>query len=82
MVQKGFIFCILSTGSSKIISEDELLIITNDYDDIYGNRTITYTVTSPPKFGSIMWKQAENSTQEISSFTQNMVFIKSASEFI
>ncbi|KAK7120255.1 hypothetical protein R3I94_020304 [Phoxinus phoxinus] len=60
-------------GSSKLISEDELLIITNDYDDIYGNRTITYTVTSPTKFGRLMWKRAENSTQEISSFTQNMV---------
>ncbi|XP_051972193.1 chondroitin sulfate proteoglycan 4 [Xyrauchen texanus] len=59
-------------GSSKLISEDELLAITNDYDD-YGNRTISYTVTSPPRFGQLIWKQTENSTQEISSFTQNMV---------
>ncbi|XP_073685793.1 chondroitin sulfate proteoglycan 4-like [Garra rufa] len=60
-------------GSSKVITEDELLIITNDFDDIDGNRTITYTVTLPPRFGSLMWRQDENSTQEISSFTQNMV---------
>ncbi|XP_055064955.2 chondroitin sulfate proteoglycan 4 [Misgurnus anguillicaudatus] len=59
-------------GSSKFISEDELLIITNDYDDI-NNRTITYTVTSPPRFGRLMEKQSKNVTQEISSFTQNMV---------
>ncbi|XP_016337137.1 chondroitin sulfate proteoglycan 4-like [Sinocyclocheilus anshuiensis] len=60
-------------GSSKLITEDELLIITNDFDDIYGNRTITYTVTSPPRFGSLMWKHNENTTETISSFTQNMV---------
>uniref|UniRef100_A0A672KVS1 Chondroitin sulfate proteoglycan 4-like n=1 Tax=Sinocyclocheilus grahami TaxID=75366 RepID=A0A672KVS1_SINGR len=60
-------------GSSKLITEDELLIITNDFDDIYGNHTITYTMTSPPRFGSLIWKQDENSTEEISSFTQNMV---------
>lgn len=62
-----------STGSSKLISEDELLILTNDYDDVHGNRTIIYTVTSPPRLGSLIWKQAENSTQEISTFTQTMV---------
>jgi len=70
-----------STGSSKLITEDELLIITNDFDDIYGNRTITYTVTSPPRFGSLICKRDENSTEEIPSFTQNMVFMKSASKF-
>ncbi|XP_059400697.1 chondroitin sulfate proteoglycan 4-like [Carassius carassius] len=68
-------------GSSKLITEDELLITTNDFDDIYGNHTITYNVTSPPRFGSLMWKQDEDSTEEISSFTQNMVFMKSASAF-
>ncbi|RXN21385.1 chondroitin sulfate proteoglycan 4-like protein [Labeo rohita] len=60
-------------GSLKLITEDELLIITNDFDDIYGNRTITYTVTTLPRFGSLRWKQDENSTEEISTFTQNMV---------
>ncbi|TRZ00133.1 hypothetical protein DNTS_034625 [Danionella cerebrum] len=62
-------------GSSKVISEDELLMITNDFDDIYGNRSINYTVTSPPKLGSLMRKQGNSSesSQEISSFTQNMV---------
>ncbi|XP_056592016.1 chondroitin sulfate proteoglycan 4-like [Triplophysa dalaica] len=59
-------------GSSKFISEDELLAITNDYDDIT-NRTITYTVTSPPRYGRLMAKQMDNSTQEISYFTQTMV---------
>ncbi|KTF87309.1 hypothetical protein cypCar_00025673 [Cyprinus carpio] len=43
-----------SQGSSRLITEDELLITTNDFDDIYGNRTITYTVTSPPRFGSLI----------------------------
>ncbi|XP_017563613.1 chondroitin sulfate proteoglycan 4-like [Pygocentrus nattereri] len=62
-------------GSSNLISVEDLLIVTNDYEDIHGNRTIIYSVTSPPKLGRLVRTQEDNSTEakQISTFTQNMV---------
>ncbi|XP_066507676.1 chondroitin sulfate proteoglycan 4-like [Hoplias malabaricus] len=62
-------------GSSNVISVEDLLIVTNDYEDVHGNRTIVYSVTSPPKLGRLVRIQEDNSTEtkQISAFTQNMV---------
>ncbi|XP_030623766.1 chondroitin sulfate proteoglycan 4-like [Chanos chanos] len=60
-------------GSSQVLSDEELLVVSNDYNDITGNRTIIYTITSPPKLGRLVWRKDDNSSEEIFTFTQNMV---------
>uniref|UniRef100_A0A4W5M9G0 Laminin G domain-containing protein n=1 Tax=Hucho hucho TaxID=62062 RepID=A0A4W5M9G0_9TELE len=60
-------------GSVNTISQNNLLVVTNDNDDMGGNHSILYNVTSPPKLGRLLRKQTDNSTAEISSFTQDMV---------
>ncbi|XP_026798648.3 chondroitin sulfate proteoglycan 4 [Pangasianodon hypophthalmus] len=62
-------------GSSKVISIEDLFIATNDYDDVHENRTIVYSVTSPPRLGKLIRAQDDNSTETkpISTFTQNML---------
>uniref|UniRef100_W5L2B8 Chondroitin sulfate proteoglycan 4bb n=1 Tax=Astyanax mexicanus TaxID=7994 RepID=W5L2B8_ASTMX len=62
-------------GSSNLISVEDLLIVTNDYDDIHGNRTIVFSVTTPPKLGRLVRIQEDNSTEtkQISTFTQSMI---------
>ncbi|KAL4617491.1 chondroitin sulfate proteoglycan 4-like [Arapaima gigas] len=59
-------------GSSAPISSEELLTVTND-NDVARNRSITYSIIDPPKLGKLLQLQADNSTAEISSFTQIMV---------
>uniref|UniRef100_A0A6Q2YK54 Laminin G domain-containing protein n=1 Tax=Esox lucius TaxID=8010 RepID=A0A6Q2YK54_ESOLU len=60
-------------SSLKTISQNDLLVVTNDNGDVRRNQTIVYSVTSPPKLGKLVRKQTDNSTLKISSFTQNMV---------
>ncbi|XP_062870777.1 chondroitin sulfate proteoglycan 4-like [Trichomycterus rosablanca] len=62
-------------GSSEVISEAHLLIVSSDHDDIDGNHTIVYSVTSPPRLGRLVCVQEDDSTdmKPISTFTQNMV---------
>nr|XP_055055897.1 LOW QUALITY PROTEIN: chondroitin sulfate proteoglycan 4 [Misgurnus anguillicaudatus] len=59
-------------GSLSLISKDLLHAVTND-DSGVSNRTIHFTVITPPKFGKLVSVQADKSTTEISSFTQQMV---------
>ncbi|KAJ8339261.1 hypothetical protein SKAU_G00360470 [Synaphobranchus kaupii] len=59
-------------GSSTPISTEDLRAVTND-NDVMGNRTIVFTVIGPPKLGKLVKKQTDNSTAEVSSFTQSMV---------
>lgn len=59
-------------GSTTAISKEDLLAVTNDKSGT-SNRTIVYTVTSPPRLGKLVALQADNSTEDISSFTQAMV---------
>ncbi|KAG9353750.1 hypothetical protein JZ751_011872 [Albula glossodonta] len=59
-------------GSSVPISTGDLYAVTND-NDITGNRTIVFSVIGPPKLGKVVKRQADNSTAEVSSFTQSMV---------
>ncbi|KAM9541272.1 chondroitin sulfate proteoglycan 4-like [Salvelinus alpinus] len=60
-------------GSVNTISQNNLLVVTNDNGDMGGNHSILYNVTSPPNLGRLLRKQTDNSTAEISSFTQDMV---------
>ncbi|XP_051534286.1 chondroitin sulfate proteoglycan 4-like [Myxocyprinus asiaticus] len=59
-------------GSSSLISKEVLQAVTND-DNSISNRTIYFTVINLPKFGKLVNVQADNSTVNISSFTQQMV---------
>lgn len=61
-------------GSLSLISNNILLAITND-DTGITNRTIYFTVINPPKFGKLVNLQADKTTTEISSFTQQMVSV-------
>ncbi|XP_063312466.1 chondroitin sulfate proteoglycan 4-like [Pelobates fuscus] len=59
-------------GTKKGISSDVLKAVTNDEDNMR-NRTVTFTVVSPPKHGQIVKLTTPNRTEEVSSFTQEMV---------
>lgn len=59
-------------GSTTAISRQDLLAVTNDRSGA-SNRTIVYTVTSPPRLGKLLLQQSDNTTEEIASFTQAMV---------
>ncbi|XP_036384600.1 chondroitin sulfate proteoglycan 4-like [Megalops cyprinoides] len=59
-------------GSVMEVSTDELHVVTNDNDPT-GNRTVVFSVTSPPKLGRLVKRLDDNSTEEVSSFTQSMV---------
>ncbi|KAJ7986925.1 hypothetical protein DPEC_G00333440 [Dallia pectoralis] len=60
-------------GSVKTISQNDILVVTNNNGDERRNQTIVYNVTSPPKLGRLVRRATDNSTLEISSFTQYMV---------
>ncbi|XP_077593713.1 chondroitin sulfate proteoglycan 4-like [Stigmatopora nigra] len=60
-------------GSVTPISEQELQVMINDPTVIGRNHTVTFTVTIPPKLGRLVCHMSDNSTQEISTFTQSMV---------
>uniref|UniRef100_A0ACB8EPB6 Uncharacterized protein n=2 Tax=Sphaerodactylus townsendi TaxID=933632 RepID=A0ACB8EPB6_9SAUR len=59
-------------GSRKQITSHNLKAITNDMVGAE-NRTIIFTVAIPPKLGKLIRVLTDNSTQDISSFTQSMV---------
>ncbi|XP_044537055.1 chondroitin sulfate proteoglycan 4-like [Gracilinanus agilis] len=59
-------------GSTKPISSHVLKAVTNDGDSA-GNRTITFTVLSSPKFGRLIRLDSGNDTQDVSAFTQHAV---------
>ncbi|XP_061836933.1 chondroitin sulfate proteoglycan 4-like isoform X6 [Nerophis lumbriciformis] len=60
-------------GSVTPISEHELQVITSNPTDVAINDTLVYTVTIPPKLGRLVRYMPDNSTQDISTFTQRMV---------
>lgn len=66
---------LLHSGIFKPITDDNLLVVTNDFSDITGNRAIVFTVIHPPKLGRLVRVSEDNITEEISSFTQNMVCV-------
>ncbi|MGH0153832.1 UNVERIFIED_CONTAM: hypothetical protein FKN15_046660 [Acipenser sinensis] len=60
------------SGSLTSISSEDLQAVTNDEDGA-GNRTITFTLVSSPTLGRLVRVEPDNSTVEISTFTQAMV---------
>ncbi|XP_075040120.1 chondroitin sulfate proteoglycan 4-like [Mixophyes fleayi] len=59
-------------GKRRIISSDVLKAVTNDEGRL-NNRTITFEVSSPPKHGRLLKLGPQNTTEEVSRFTQLMV---------
>ncbi|XP_056136319.1 chondroitin sulfate proteoglycan 4 [Lampris incognitus] len=59
-------------GSSKPITAEDLQAVTNDVSSAF-NRTITFNVIRRPKLGRLIVVQLDNSTLDISTFTQDMV---------
>uniref|UniRef100_A0A3Q3N4U9 Chondroitin sulfate proteoglycan 4bb n=1 Tax=Labrus bergylta TaxID=56723 RepID=A0A3Q3N4U9_9LABR len=62
-------------GSVTPISEQELKAVTNDVIDIRRNRSVVFAVTAPPKLGRLVQRLPDNSSLNISVFTQSMVQI-------
>ncbi|TDH01911.1 hypothetical protein EPR50_G00167550 [Perca flavescens] len=60
-------------GSVTPISDLELQATTNDVSDIRRNPSVVFAVTTPPKLGSLVRRMPDNSTRNISTFTQSMV---------
>ncbi|KAM8828482.1 chondroitin sulfate proteoglycan 4-like isoform 2-T2 [Spinachia spinachia] len=60
-------------GSVTPISEQELQAATNDVSDIRRNTSVVFVVTDPPKLGSLVRRMPNNSTRNVSTFTQGMV---------
>ncbi|XP_061585523.1 chondroitin sulfate proteoglycan 4 [Cololabis saira] len=59
-------------GSSTLITNDDLQAGTNDISNT-SKRIITFTVMRQPKLGHLVSRQLDNSTVDISTFTQDMV---------
>ncbi|KAM3867633.1 chondroitin sulfate proteoglycan 4 [Diretmus argenteus] len=59
-------------GSSTPITTKDLQAVTNDNSNT-SNRTITFSVIRNPKLGRLVTMQPDNSTVDISTFTQDMV---------
>ncbi|XP_015997835.2 chondroitin sulfate proteoglycan 4 isoform X3 [Rousettus aegyptiacus] len=59
-------------GSTKPLSSRDLRAVTND-EDSTGNRTITFMVVSSPRLGKLMRVNPDNSTEDVSVFTQDLV---------
>ena len=62
----------LHLGSTKPLSSGDLRAVTNDADS-KGNRTVTFTVISAPRLGRLVRVNSDNSTEDVSVFTQNLV---------
>ncbi|XP_029941244.1 chondroitin sulfate proteoglycan 4-like [Salarias fasciatus] len=60
-------------GSVTPISEQELQVVTNNVSDIRRNQSIIFAVTVPPKLGRLLRRMPDNSTRNVSAFTQKMV---------
>ncbi|KAM3600638.1 uncharacterized protein V6R79_026433 [Siganus canaliculatus] len=60
-------------GSVTPITEEELKAVTNEVSDISRNHSVVFAVTTSPKLGRLVRRMPDNSTQNISTFTQSMV---------
>ncbi|KAM6930887.1 chondroitin sulfate proteoglycan 4 [Xenentodon cancila] len=59
-------------GSSRLITNSDLQAVTNDISNT-SKRIITFTVVRHPKLGRLVTRRPDNSTADISTFTQDMV---------
>ncbi|KAM4634137.1 chondroitin sulfate proteoglycan 4-like [Polymixia lowei] len=60
-------------GSVTPICARELQVVTNGDSDIRGNHSTVFAVTTAPKLGRLVKRLPDNSTQQISAFTQSML---------
>lgn len=60
-------------GSVTLLSEQHLLAATNQDRDLQRNQPAVFAVTVPPKLGRLVQRLPDNSTQNVSTFTQSMV---------
>ncbi|GLD55148.1 chondroitin sulfate proteoglycan 4-like protein [Lates japonicus] len=60
-------------GSVTPITVQELQVVTNDISNIRRNHSVLFALTAPPKLGRLVRRMPDNSTREISTFTQSMV---------
>lgn len=63
---------VLILGSMKHLSSQDLKAVTNDVHSA-GNRTVTFRVLSSPTFGRLLRISSDNSTEDVSIFTQYLV---------
>ncbi|CAG08597.1 unnamed protein product, partial [Tetraodon nigroviridis] len=59
-------------GSSATITSEDLLAVTNDFSNT-SNRVITFSVIRQPKLGRLAMRRPDDSTSDVSTFTQEMV---------
>lgn len=62
----------ISAGSTATITNENLEALTNDAGNA-SNRVITFSVVRHPKLGRLVRRQQDNSTVDVSTFTQDMV---------
>ncbi|XP_062268240.1 chondroitin sulfate proteoglycan 4-like [Platichthys flesus] len=60
-------------GSVTPITEQDLQVVTDDVSDVRRNHSVVFAVTAPPTLGRLLRRMPDNSTQDISTFTQSMV---------
>lgn len=65
-------FCVFPPGSSTPVTNEVLQAVTNDISNAT-NRVITFSVIRHPKLGRLVMTRPDNSTVDISTFTQEMV---------
>lgn len=63
-------------GSVTPLSEQQLLAETNQDRDLQRNQSVVFAVTVPPKLGRLVQRLPDNSTQNVSTFTQSMVGLR------
>uniref|UniRef100_A0A3B4FUM2 Chondroitin sulfate proteoglycan 4-like n=1 Tax=Pundamilia nyererei TaxID=303518 RepID=A0A3B4FUM2_9CICH len=67
-------FFVYPEGSVTPISDKELQAVTNIADgNIRRNQSVVFAVTSPPKLGRLVRRMPDNSTRNVSTFTQSML---------
>ncbi|XP_023124945.2 chondroitin sulfate proteoglycan 4 [Amphiprion ocellaris] len=59
-------------GSTRPVTNEDLQAVTNDISNT-SNRIITFSVIRHPKLGRLVARQPDNSTADISTFTQDML---------
>nr|XP_015828667.2 chondroitin sulfate proteoglycan 4 [Nothobranchius furzeri] len=59
-------------GSSRPITNEDLEAVTNDVSNS-STRVVTFSVVRPPKLGRLVKTLSDNTTEDISTFTQSMV---------
>lgn len=67
-----FVF-VFFQGSVIPITEQQLQVVTNDVSNISRSHSVVFAVTTPPKLGRLLRRMPDNSTRNISTFTQTMV---------